>query len=142
MAKKETNNETAVAEKTTSTQEVSTNQTTITNEQAGEMLRNAETGKKDSGYLTFEPGVKHRVVYKGTKKIPSKDTTQPAGTMVDAIVFVNQDGNELINADSAIRSYFEKQQLGCAREIICKGKTKGPKGEYKIFDFFELNIKN
>lgn len=113
---------------------------TVSNEQVGEMLASAKLGDKDSGYLTFEPGVKHRLALKGWKPIPSKDTTQPAGTMVQAAVFITAEGKELINADSAIRSYFEKQPLGCAREVVCKGKNKGPKGEYKVFEFFELEM--
>lgn len=141
MAKKENNNnETAVMEKP-ATDVVNVEQTTITNEQAAEMLRNADRGEQDSGYLNFKPGVAVRVVYKGTKNIPSLDKTQPEGTMVPAIVFVTDTGKEQINADAAIRSYFEKQQIGVAREIVCKGITKGPKGEYKTFDFFELNLK-
>lgn len=140
MAKdeKNKNGSTAVAEKPTS--EVATNAGTVSNEQVGEMLANAKLGDKDSGYLTFEPGVKHRLALKGWKPIPSKDTTQPAGTMVQAAIFITSEGKELINADSAIRSYFEKQPLGCAREVVCKGKNKGPKGEYKVFEFFELDM--
>lgn len=141
MAKKENNNnETAVMEKS-ATEIVNVEQSTITNEQAAEMLRSADRGEQDSGYLNFEPGKAVRVVYKGTKNIPSLDKTQPAGTMVAAIVFVTDSGKEQINADAAIRSYFEKQQIGVAREIVCKGMTKGPKGDYKTFDFFELNLK-
>lgn len=141
MAKKENNNnETAVMEKP-ATDVVNVEQSTITNEQAAEMLRSADRGEQDSGYLNFKPGVAVRVVYKGTKNIPSLDKTQPEGTMVPAIVFVTDTGKEQINADAAIRSYFEKQQIGVAREIVCKGMTKGPKGEYKTFDFFELNLK-
>lgn len=140
MAKNEkTNGSTATAEKP-STEVLNVQQTTITNEQAAEMLRGAERGEKDSGYLTFEIGKPVRVVFKGWKPIPSKDTTQPAGTMVQAAVFVTDDEREVINADTAIRSYFEKQTIGIAREIVCKGKTKGPKGDYKTFEFFELKF--
>lgn len=138
MAKEEKKSgSTAVAEKPTT--EVA-NAVPVSNEQIGEMLSGASRGDKDSGYLTFEPGVAHRVALKGWKPIPSKDTTQPVGTMVQAAVFITSEGKELINADSAIRSYFEKQPLGCSREVICKGKNKGPKGEYKVFEFFELDM--
>lgn len=139
MAKdeKNKNGSTAVAEKPSA--EVSTEKQTVNHAQVGEMLNKSTRGDKDSGYLTFEPGQKTRVLFIGWKPIPTKDTTQPAGTMVNAAVFVTGEGKELINADTAIRSYFEKQTPGqCKREIECKGKTKGPKGEYKTFEFFEL----
>lgn len=131
------NGSTAVAEKPTA--EVSTEKATVNHEQVGEMLNKSTRGNKDSGYLTFEPGQKTRVLFIGWKPIPTKDTTQPEGTMVQAAVFITGEGKEMINADTAIRSYFEKQTPGqCKREIECKGKTKGPKGEYKTFEFFEL----
>lgn len=140
MAKKEEKNgTTAVAEQPEVNAIAKSEQQTVNAEQIGESLRKSTRGAKDSGYLTFEPGQKTRVLFIGWKPIPSKDTTQPAGTMVNAAVFITDEGRELINADTAIRSYFEKQTPGqCKREIECKGKTKGPKGEYKTFEFFEL----
>lgn len=111
---------------------------TITNEEAAEMLRGSKRGDQDSGYLNFNPGDKVRVLFKGWKQIPSLDKTKP-GEMTSAAVFVTDKGKEQINADTAIRSYFEKQTPGqCKREIECKGETQGPKGKYKTFDFFEL----
>lgn len=138
MAKKDE----MVAEKPTQKQEITNvEQTTITNEQAAKMLQSAEVGEQDSGYLNLNPGDKKRVVFKGTKQIPSLDKSQPEGTTVSAMIFVTDTGKEQINADAAIRSYFEKQPIGVAREIVCTGLTKGPKGDYKTFQFFELNFK-
>lgn len=140
MAKKEQNGSTtAIAEQPATELNVAT-QNVVSNDEAARALQNATRGEKDSGYLNFEPGKPVRVVYKGTKDIKSLDTTQPEGTMTKAIVFVTDSGKEQISADVAIRSYFERQPIGCAREIVCKGMTKGPKGEYKTFDFFELNM--
>lgn len=138
MSKKDENknSETSVAE-LTATQEtsLSTNQATISNEEAAKMLKDATRGEQDSGYLNFNPGDKKRVFFKGWKKIPSL-TTQ--GELTDSVIFITDTGKEQINADVAIRSYFEKQTIGVTREIECKGLTKGPKGDYKTFDFFEL----
>lgn len=137
MAKKDE----MVPEKPTQKQEVANvEQSTITNEQAAKVLQSAEVGEQDSGYLNFNPGDKKRVVFKGTKQIPSLDKSKP-GETVSAMIFVTDTGKEQINADAAIRSYFEKQPIGVAREIVCTGLTKGPKGDYKTFQFFELNFK-
>lgn len=129
-----TNETTTIAE----TNEITVSGKSVTREQAAEMLSSAERGEQDSGYLNFKPGDKKRVVFMGWKKIPSLQ--DPAQT-VEAAVFVTDSGKEQINADSAIRSYFEKQQIGVAREIECKGVNKSAKGEYKTFEFFELNMK-
>jgi hypothetical protein len=139
MAKEDKKNgSTAIAEQPAKETGVATAQPIVSNEQAAEMLKNAKRGEQDSGYLNFKPGQIVRVVFKGWKPIPSLDKSQPEGATVNAAIFTTDSGREQINADSAIRSYFEKLPIGCRKEIECKGMTKGPKGDYKTFDFFEL----
>lgn len=112
---------------------------TVSHEDAAKMLAGAEKGEQDSGYLAFTtPGEKKRVLYLGLREINSLDPKKKAlGEKINAVVF-SCDGKEKINADVAIRSYFEKQEIGCAREIVFKGQTDGPNGQYKTFEYFEL----
>lgn len=121
----------------TETTEVSTNLNTISREEALAKLAAMKVGELDSGYLNFKPGDEKRVVFMGTKEIPgigeSKDEK------VKAMVFLTDSGKEQINADAVIRSYFERQTVGCARLIRCKGENTTKNGSYKTFDIFELN---
>lgn len=116
---------------------------TVSNEEAAAMLQGATRGDLDTGYLTFEkPGDKARVIFVGWKPIPALEKEKKAaGEMTQAVVFKTEKGKEQINADVAVRSYFEKQELGTAREITFKGMTKGPNGDYKTFEFHELIFK-
>lgn len=110
----------------------------VSHEQAMEALNNATVGELDSGYLSFKPGDKKRVIFVGWKEIPSlgEDKTQ----MTKACVFKTDTGKEQINADAVVLSYFKRQQVGVARQITCKGEAQTSKGKYKTFEFHELNL--
>lgn len=129
----------------TPTTNVAVNGKTISHEDAAKALANAERGEQDSGYLPFTtPGEKKRVIFLGLREINSLDPKKKAqGEKINAVVF-SCEGKEKINADVAIRSYFEKfkgEEGKIAREIVFKGMTTGPNGDYKTFEFYELNVK-
>lgn len=111
----------------------------VSREEASKLLGEMEKGELDSGYLTFEPGTVKRVLFIGWKDIPGLG--EKKDEKVKAALFVTDSGKEQINADSVVVSYFERQPLGVARQITCKGTNKSAKGEYKTFDFHELNVK-
>lgn len=111
----------------------------VSREEASKILAEMEKGELDSGYLNFEPGQSKRVLFIGWKDIPGLG--EKKDEKVKAALFVTDSGKEQINADAVIISYFEKQPMGVARQITCKGKNNSAKGEYKTFDFHELNLK-
>ena len=109
-------------------------------EDAAKALLEAEVGDKDSSYLELEPGEETRVVFLGWEKIPGMG--DKPGTEVPAASFVTKGGKRQINADAVVVSYFQKQQTGIARRIVCTGTVKSKNGfDYKTFDFYELNLK-
>lgn len=122
---------------TETTNGVSVNGKVLSHADAVKALAEMKTGELDSGYLTFKPGDKKRVIFMGWKKITG--IGEQAGSDVEAAVFVTDSGKEQINADAVIRSYFQRQQVGVAREIVCKGENTTKNGTYKTFDIFELN---
>lgn len=109
---------------------------TISREEAAKRLNSLKVGELDSGYLTFKAGDKHRVVFLGWKEI---NGIGEGSEKVNSVKLLTDSGKELINADAVIRSYFERQQIGCARQITCKGENTTRNGTYKTFDFHVLN---
>lgn len=118
---------------------VALNGKTISREDALKALSEMEEGELDSGYLEFEPGETRRVIFLGWKDIPGLGSKK--GMDVPAALFLVDNGKEQINADSVIISYFEKQMIGVARQIVCTGKKDTPNGTYKTFKIYELTIK-
>lgn len=133
---------TAVETKTETATSVAVNGKTLSHEDAAKMLASAEKGEQDTNYLAFTtPGEKKRVVFLGLREINSLDPKKKAlGEKINAVIF-SCEGKEKINADVAIRSHFEKKEIGCAQEIVFKGMTSGPNGDYKTFEYFDLNVK-
>lgn len=125
---------------TTQTTNVAIAEKTVSREDARKMLMDAEVGELDSGYLNFQPGDKKRVCFIGRKEIPGLDSNNP-DKKTNAVVFLTDSGKEQINADAVIISYFDRQPIGCIRQITCKGEQRSDKGSYKTFEFHELKLK-
>lgn len=121
------------------TMQVSIGGQTISRSEAVEMLKSMTKGEKDSGYLEFEPGIEKRVVFLGWKNIPGLGDQK--GKEVPAAMFLVDNGKEQINADAVVVSYFQRQAVGVARQITCTGLKQSANGEYKQFEFHELNMK-
>lgn len=130
VAKTKTNEETTA---------IALNGATISRAEAVEALNAMTEGDLDSGYLEFEVGQVVRVLFTGWKKIPGLGDKQ--GSEVDAAQFLVSNGKEQINADAVVISYFQKQAIGCARQITCTGEKTTGRGTYKTFKFHELNMK-
>lgn len=141
-AKEAPKKETAVAP--TNGQGLSINGVVMTSEQVAEALQSAEVGDKDSNYLDIEPGEERRAIYLGIEPIDGMG--DKVGTKVPACKFavLTDEGKtrEQINADAVIVSYFEKQQPGIARRIVCTGIQRSKSGfDYKKFEFYPLKFK-
>lgn len=113
-------------------------ETIVSKKEAAEKLKSMKVGDLDSGYAEFQPGEVKRVLFVGWKDIPKIGTK--TGETVPAVVLLFDNGKEQINADAAMVSYFNKQTVGCARQISCTGEKTTPNGSYKTFKFHELNM--
>lgn len=128
----------------TNGQGIDVNGVTMTSEQVAKALKGAEVGDKDSNYLDIEPGEERRAIYLGIEPIDGMG--EKVGTKVPACKFVvlTDEGKtrQQINADAVIVSYFEKQEPGIARRIVCTGIQRSKSGfDYKKFEFYPLKFK-